>query len=159
MQKLRSGRALATLETLEDPFIWVVPAFVAVTAAAGAYLLGKSTSESRTSGKKVKKAFLLVITHEYKNIRDRDVFLSLFEPLAKYVVQHEPETLGYEVAISDKTPLKILIFERYTSKAALTDVHQNSAPFKKFKQALEAANLEFASKTGESYIECDMGCM
>ena len=31
------------------------------------------------------QAFLLVITHEYKSLRDRDVFISLFEPLAKYV--------------------------------------------------------------------------
>lgn len=58
------------------------------------------------------QAFLLVITHEYKTIRDRDIFISLFEPLAKYVVQHEPDTLAYDIAISDKNPLKVLIFER-----------------------------------------------
>ena len=33
----------------------MVPAFVAVTAAAGAYLLGKSTKVDRTTGKKNKK--------------------------------------------------------------------------------------------------------
>lgn len=39
----------------------VVPAFVAVTAAAGAYLLGKSTSDSRTSGKKNKKVVVSIL--------------------------------------------------------------------------------------------------
>ena len=72
------------------------------------------------------QAFLLVITHEYKTIHDRDVFLSLFEPLAKYVVQHEPETLGYEVAISDKTPLKILIFERYALPSLLSQTNTST---------------------------------
>lgn len=39
----------------------VVPAFVAVTAAAGAYLLGKSTSDSRVSGKKNKKVVVPIL--------------------------------------------------------------------------------------------------
>jgi quinol monooxygenase YgiN len=58
------------------------------------------------------QAFLLVITHEYKSIRDRDVFIELFTPLAKFVQQHEPDTLAYELSISDKDPHKIIIFER-----------------------------------------------
>lgn len=58
------------------------------------------------------QAFLLLIQQEYKSIRDRDVFIDLFKPLAKYVTQHEPETLAYELAISDKDPHKLLVFER-----------------------------------------------
>jgi len=58
------------------------------------------------------QAFLLLIQHEYKSIRDRDAFIELFKPLAKYVTQHEPETLAYELAISDKDPHKLLVFER-----------------------------------------------
>ncbi len=37
----------------------LVPAFVAVTAAAGAYLLGKSATTDRTAGKKNKKVNFL----------------------------------------------------------------------------------------------------
>ena len=48
---------------------------------------------------------------------------------------------------------------RYSSKEALTEIHQQSAPFKKFKEQFTAANLEFASKTGESYYEEDLGFM
>ena len=48
---------------------------------------------------------------------------------------------------------------RYPDKKTLTDVHQKSAPFLKFKAAVEAANLEFTSKIGESYIESDLGFM
>ncbi len=58
------------------------------------------------------QAFLLVIQQEYKSVRDRDAFIALFEPLAKYVVQHEKTTLAYELSISDKDPHKVIIFER-----------------------------------------------
>ena len=162
------------------------------------------------------QAFLLLIQHEYKSIRDRDAFIELFKPLAKYVKQHEPETLAYELSVSDKDPHKLLVFERcsvvplrhallifillsarlylaslrqhvcrgilvtskvhllagmpykstyavcpyrYSSKEALTEIHQNSAPFKKFKEQWTAAKLEYTSKTGESYLEEDLGFM
>jgi hypothetical protein len=48
---------------------------------------------------------------------------------------------------------------RYKTKEALIEVHQKSAPFKKFKQAWEEANLEYTSKSGESYLESDIGYM
>ncbi len=62
------------------------------------------------------QAFLLLIQQEYKSIRDRDVFIEMFKPLAKYVKQHEPETLAYELSVSDKDPHKLLIFERYAER-------------------------------------------
>ena len=48
---------------------------------------------------------------------------------------------------------------RYSSKEALTEIHQQSAPFRKFKEQGIAANLEYTSKTGESYYEEDLGFM
>lgn len=48
---------------------------------------------------------------------------------------------------------------RYSSKEALTEIHQHSAPFKKFKEQWTAAKLEYTSKTGESYLEEDLGFM
>ena len=47
---------------------------------------------------------------------------------------------------------------RYIDKAGLTDIHQNSEPFIRFKQACKDANLEVTT-VGESYIETDMGIM
>jgi hypothetical protein len=47
---------------------------------------------------------------------------------------------------------------RYIDKAGLTEVHQKSAPYLKFKQACRDANLEVTT-IGESYIECDLGVM
>ena len=58
------------------------------------------------------QGFLLIINHTYKTTADRDIFIKLFEPLAKYVTQHEQGTLAYELAISDKDPHKIIIIER-----------------------------------------------
>lgn len=37
-------------------------------------------------------------------------------------------------------------------------MHQESAPFKKFKQAMADAQLNYVG-SGESYIESDLGCM
>lgn len=51
------------------------------------------------------------------------------------------------------------MYHRYSSKEALTEIHQKSLPFKKFKEQWAAANLEYTSKTGESYIEEDLGFM
>lgn len=44
---------------------------------------------------------------------------------------------------------------RYKTKADLTEVHQKSAPFLKYKE--EAAKLEYAEKRGQSYLDTNLG--
>ena len=68
------------------------------------------------------QAFLLVIQQEYKSVRDRDEFIRLFEPLAKYVTGHEKTTLSYELSISDKDPHKVIIFERCVTSICMEDL-------------------------------------
>lgn len=82
------------------------------------YFLSSCDNPRRCSSTEVSygaQAFLLLIQQEYKSLRDRDVFIEIFQPLAKYVTQHEPETLAYEISISDKDPHKLLVFERWGS--------------------------------------------
>ena len=43
-------------------------------------------------------------------------------------------------------------------KAGLTEIHQKSQPYIRFKQACKEANLEVTT-IGESYIETDVGIM
>lgn len=65
------------------------------------------------------QAFILMITLEYKNVEDRDLYIKLFQLFAKYFIQHELGTLQFELCIADKNPLKLIIFERYVGVAFL----------------------------------------
>jgi quinol monooxygenase YgiN len=85
-------------------------------------------------------------------------FLELWRPLAEHCKAYEPGTLSYECCLSDKENDVVVIYERYTNKAYLTDVHQKSLPFVTFKQALADSDL-VVSKSGESFIESDVGYM
>ncbi|KAK9835210.1 hypothetical protein WJX81_005911 [Elliptochloris bilobata] len=118
-----------------------------------------STRRRLGSDKKHKKAFLLVITCEFHSEADRTTFLQEFGRLAKYVHASEPDTLAYETAIADSNPLKVLIYERYAHKPALVDVHQKSAAYARFKEAVSTAGIEFKVKVGQSYYETDLGYM
>lgn len=58
------------------------------------------------------QVFVLAVSLKFEAEADRDVFVELFKPLAKYVLETEPETLSYELAIADTDPLKLIIYER-----------------------------------------------
>lgn len=55
---------------------------------------------------------MLAIQVKFESEADRDIFIDLFRPLAKYVAEHEPQTLSYELAIADTDPTLVLIHER-----------------------------------------------
>lgn len=55
---------------------------------------------------------MLAIQVKFESEADRDIFIDLFRPLAKYVAEHEPRTLSYELAIADTDPTLVLIHER-----------------------------------------------
>ncbi len=60
------------------------------------------------------------------------------------------------LALHPKRP----VWCRYTDKDnAFLKVHQQSAPFKAFRQGVQEKNVGIASKTGQSYIETDVGFM
>eukprot|EP00884_Botryococcus_braunii_P011813 jgi/Botrbrau1/20632/Bobra.113_1s0057.1 len=107
--------------------------------------------------KKHRKAFVLVIEITFKTMKDLEDFLELWIPLAEYVARNEPDTLAYEAAKADTKPNTLLIFERYVDKNAFLEVHKNSAMYKEFQAAVQ--NIGIASKTGQSYIEEDIGYM
>ena len=84
-------------------------------------------------------------------------WIDAWTPLAKYCKEHEPRTLSYEASISDKEPDTVLIFERFVTKADLTDIHQLSAPFIAFRS--HPAQSVVLEKDGHSYYESNVGFM
>ncbi|PSC70176.1 Extracellular basic protease [Micractinium conductrix] len=78
--------------------------------------------------------FVLCVYLKFANVQDRDEFIAEWTPLAKWVKENEPGTLGYEAMVADTNPLKVLVFERYTSKAYFNDAHRTSQPYLAFKE-------------------------
>ena len=68
-----------------------------------------------------KGAFVLVITIKLQPGKAKE-FIDAWTPLATYCRLHEPRTLTYEAAISDKEDDTVLIYERYVAKHDLTEV-------------------------------------
>lgn len=105
--------------------------------------------------KKAQKAFVLIIELEFKDVEDRDKWIALFVPLAAYCAANEPGTIGYDVAIADNNEKKVLVYERYADEAAHKEVHVNSEAYLAFKA--EASKIKISKKTGQSYIEQNVG--
>ena len=137
-------------------------------------VLPKLTCRSLVQG-----GFQLVITVKFQSEEDLEEWVALWTPLARHCWLHEPQTLCYELARSDREPLQVLVFERcvcsagsqavldagshsgpsrYTNKAALTEIHQKSEPFLEFGRRAKAITSR-AEKQGMSYLETSLGYM
>lgn len=103
--------------------------------------------------------FSLLVTLNFQDDGSLQVFLKAIEPLANYIRDHEPDTLAYEVLLSDKDPLQALLLERYRDKEnAFLKVHRSSQQFLDFRPKL--AELEKAGKftlSGHSYLDSQIG--
>ena len=103
--------------------------------------------------------FSLLVTLNFQDDESLQVFLKAIEPLANYIREHEPDTLAYEVLLSDKDPLQALLLERYSDKEnAFLKVHRSSQQFLDFRPKL--AELEKAGKvtiSGHSYLDSQIG--
>lgn len=156
------GAALATRNPL---LVLLVP------IAAGAFLLGRWSSSAprgtasaalarlgaAAAGKArapAKGAFWLVVAVVFQQERDVVTFEKAFQPLAEFVSQKELGTLSYAYAMSDSDPKRVLIFERYATKADYLDIHKKSEPFLAFRPHLAALNAKIE---GHSYIEGGLG--
>lgn len=102
----------------KTPLICVVFAGIGIGAALclSTFLFRQHTPTSRTTQVVQKKAFDLIVALTFKSIGDKATFISMFSILAEYVRLNEPTTLSYELAESDKDPLRIVIVERYVDK-------------------------------------------
>jgi quinol monooxygenase YgiN len=104
----------------------------------------KSTGEafSPHNNNNIMSTFSLLVTLQFTEQQYKDQFLEFFRPVAQHVQQHEPDTLAYEVLLSDKDPLQVLILERYRDKDnAYLTVHRSSQPFLEFRPKLNGTFL------------------
>ncbi|KAL7481513.1 hypothetical protein ACHAW6_007196 [Cyclotella cf. meneghiniana] len=113
-------------------------------------------------------AFVLLVNMKFSSLSYRDAFLDLIKPLCNYVIANESPvgsrrstmtTLSYQVAISDKNPLVVLLLERYSDKDnGYLNVHKSGGEFLKFREQLKGMQDRGEVQIeGESYLETTLG--
>jgi quinol monooxygenase YgiN len=75
--------------------------------------------------------------------------------LCHHVRDHEPDTIAYQVLLSDQDPFRVLILERYRDQEnAFLIVHRNSIPYLEFRPKLQALqDAGHVTVTGASYLD------
>jgi len=103
--------------------------------------------------------FSLLVTATFDSVGNKEQFLEDIKPVAEFVQSSEPDTLSYEVLLSDKDPLQVLIVERYKDKEnAYLKVHKSSAPFLAFRKKLQAMQDNgHVQISGHSYLDSGVG--
>ena len=126
--------------------------------AVFARLAANKAAPATATGKRPREEFVpapwcLIVKLKFDSANKVKKLQSLIEPLAKYIREHEPTTLSYQLLISDKDPLVATVFERYADKEkAFLEIHRSSAEFKVFREALTALNPTI---DGHSFYEDD----
>jgi quinol monooxygenase YgiN len=103
--------------------------------------------------------FSLLVTLNFEASEYKEQFLNDIKPVAEYVKSSEPDTVAYEVLLSDKDPLEVLILERYKDKEnAYLKVHKSSEPFLAFRPKLQAMQeMGQVKVSGNSYLDSGVG--
>mmetsp|Transcript_4956 Transcript_4956/g.14371 ORF Transcript_4956/g.14371 Transcript_4956/m.14371 type:complete len:177 (-) Transcript_4956:304-834(-) len=157
----RSRTKSFRLSTRTNLFWWwccislALVAFALVLHQALAVSLRSSAMASNSNS----PVFSLLVTANFDSVEHKDEFLKDFGPYAQYVKTHEPTTLAYEVLLSDKDPLQVLILERYQDKDhAYLQVHRSSDEFQAFRPKLKAMQDQgFVTLSGHSYLDAGLG--
>jgi hypothetical protein len=132
------------------------------------FMVGRWNGSIVKSRSTNKGAFVLLVNMKFKSLDLRDKFLEWIEPVCNDVIANESPvgskgstqtTLSYQVAISDKNPLMVVVIERYSDKDnGYLTVHRSGGEFVKFRELLkgmqEKGEVEIE---GESYLETNLG--
>ena len=136
----------------------IAGAAAALTAAAAWYF---SLHPKKPSSQK--KVFVLAVRLTLNPEKGGlQAFLAAWQPLAKFCLENEPNTLSYELAYGEEDPNEIIIYERYVTKSDLVDVHHKGAAFLAFGKRIgpdgPLAGLVL-NKTKATYFESNVGYM
>lgn len=142
------------MKLVEAIVLLSVGVFIGVTASYGSRCLPETSSSYRRT--KNKGAFFLGITIKFNTVQDKQNFVDIFGPYAKYVAAGETETISYELLESDKSPLQIFLVERYINKEAYLNIHRKTDEFIAFRAKLTELGATM-SMDGHSYIESNLG--
>ena len=138
----------------------VIISFIALTVGLIYISFQSSVSALRPSAMSAKTPiFSLMVTAQFEAVEYKEQFLLDIAPVAKHVQSSEPETLAYEVLLSDKDPLQVLVLERYKDKEnAYLTVHKSSAPFLTFREKLKSMQDKGqVTISGHSYLDSGVG--
>lgn len=104
-------------------------------------------------------AFSLFVTLQFSAEEHKETFLQDIAPLAAYIRNEEPDTIAYEVLLSDQDPLKVLVMERYKDKDnAFLKVHRSSPLFLEFRPKLKAMQeAGYVTIQGNSFLDSGVG--
>jgi quinol monooxygenase YgiN len=142
-------------------------ALLVTSSALAGFFIGRwNETKAKTTGRD--GAFVLLVNMKFISVELRDKFLELIEPVCQDVINNESPagsrgstqtTLSYQVAISDKNPLTVVVMERYLDKDyGYLNVHRSGTEFLKFRELLkgmqERGEVEI---DGESYVETRLG--
>lgn len=143
---------------------FIVPSFFIVVVGLVYYYFSPQSIASALSVRSsvtmaTSPVFSLLVTLTFEAAEHKEQFLNDFKPLAEYVKSSEPDTLAYEVLLSDKDPLEVMILERYKDKEnAYLTVHKSSEPFLAFRPKLQAMQEKGLVKvSGNSYLDSGVG--
>ena len=142
------------MKVVEAIVLLSVGVFIGVIATYSSKCLPGSSPKHRIS--KHQKAFFLGITIKFNALEDKQKFMDIFGPYAKFVAATEMETISYELSESDKSNLQIFLVERYTSKEAYLEIHRTSEEFIVFRAKLTELGAAM-TMDGHSYIESNLG--
>jgi quinol monooxygenase YgiN len=130
---------LAALDPAQDLLGRAVGLNILRSSGLGFHSRGEQReAEIRT---KAKKPFTLVVRFQLKDQQAVDKFNELFAPMAKYVLESEPNTLTYEAFYSLSHAHEVIIFERYVDESDLTVTHHQSEAFKQLGKGINEAGI------------------
>lgn len=137
----------------------LVAAAAAACCSAAAYWLGVSHGGGLGPTRPQQRlAFVLVVRLRFRSVTERDAWLREWAPLAAAVRRDEPRTLSFELSISDRDPTRVVVIERYASRADYVQTHRSTAAFAEFKRRSAALPFfESIAVEGESYVESGLG--
>eukprot|EP00035_Acanthoeca_spectabilis_P004421 m.103196 g.103196 ORF g.103196 m.103196 type:complete len:176 (+) comp12566_c0_seq4:2520-3047(+) len=85
---------------------------------------------------------VLMVSLKFKSAEQKQIFRDTWAPLAEIVYKTEPDCLSYEFCDSCDDETSAIIYERYTTRAALDGKHQ---------ETLKAYNMD--SKFPEGFVK------
>ena len=136
--------------------------FLVVTIALFSFFhqaIASSVSLRSSAVATTSSVFSLLVTVQFDSVEHKKQFLEDFKPVAEYVQSSEPDTLSYELLLSDNDPLQAMILERYKDKEnAYMKVHKSSTPFLAFRPKLQAMQENgYVTISGNSYLDSGAG--
>mmetsp|Transcript_39213 Transcript_39213/g.54443 ORF Transcript_39213/g.54443 Transcript_39213/m.54443 type:complete len:143 (-) Transcript_39213:237-665(-) len=105
------------------------------------------------------KAFVLAVDFYFKDSESLEEFLTAAQAIVKHCLAKEPDTFTYEISRSDKNPLHLQFYERYSNKDdAYMNVHKSSEAFMSFRSKVQQMEKDArVSISGNSFQELGVG--